>query len=159
MNTRMVIALATLALGVAACGSGTEPEREFGLSFNLVPADTIMEGDTVVFTREDYHAISRMRPLTVATEPGGTFRVLGSFVTGCSGPLPEASAERSPTGVILTISFPPKRKFTCLEMPRPYTYEARFTQVERGTYALTIEHIGDYIREDGVVLEQQVEVR
>jgi hypothetical protein len=145
-------------LGFAACGIGTEPESEFALSFNLIPADTIMEGDTVIFTRGELNRLRDLRPVSVSATGGGAIRVLGSFVTGCSGPLPEASVERQPDRVILKISFPPEGPLTCADMPAPYTYEARFTRVPSGGHRLVVQHFGDYLRPDGTVFEEQVQV-
>lgn len=151
-----------LALAAVACGSGIEPEPEFALSFNVVPVDTLMTGDTVVFQREqidfnDLDKLVTLRPVQASAAPG-TIRVVGSFVTGCSGTQPDASMERRPGGVTLVIAFPPKRMNACATVPEPYTYEARFTEVSSGSYNLVVEHKGDIIRTDGVVLEQQVQV-
>lgn len=155
MKARMVLALLLLVLA-AACGSGTEPDTQFLLSFNVVPADTIMEGDTVIFTREAYGRFQDLRPITAAGEPSKIV-VLGSFVSSCNAP-PLGSSQRSVDELVLTISFPPSDLIGCASVPGPYTYEARFTQVPPGSYRLVVQHQGDQLRADGVVFEQQVEV-
>ena len=155
MNTRMVIALVTLALGVAACGNGTEPEREFGLSFNIVPADTIVEGDTVIFTRGQLGALPELRPIRVEAREG-MIHVFGSYATPCTDPAPTAELERSGDMIALIVVFQPAE--VCATAPRGWTYVAHFTSVPTGTYQLQIKHYEDQLRPDGVILEQQVQV-
>jgi hypothetical protein len=151
------LAVALIIWGAAACGNGTGPESEFQLNFNVVPADTIMEGDTVIFTRGQLGTLRDSRPVT-ASAAEGIIRVRGSFVTSCSGPLPVASMERNPDGVALRISFPPSGNHTCASTTQPYIYEARFTRVPVGEYRVLVQHFGDYLRQDGTVLEEQVQV-
>lgn len=144
-------------LGMTACSNGAGPEPEFQLSFDLAPADTIIAGDSVIFTWGQVGILRDLRPV-VASAGAGEIRVLGSFVSSCSGPLPASSTERTPDGVTLQISFPPPGHHTCTSMPQPFTYEARFLRVPPGTHRVRVRHLGDYLRPDGIVLEERVQV-
>lgn len=156
MKIRIAPVSMLLALGLGACGGAIEPDSRFQLNFNVALADTIMEGDTVIFTREDYDRLNDLRPITAAGETG-RIRVFGSFVSSCLAP-PVANSERTRDEVTLTISFPSPGLQGCASAPGPYTYEARFTRVPAGSYRLVVRHKGDQLRADGLVLEQQAEV-
>lgn len=154
-----------LVLAAAACNAGTEPESQITLNFNAVPVDTLMAGDTVVFTRgqiglDEIDRLVTLHPVIASTAPG-TIRVTGAFVTGSAcGTGPTATVERQPDGVVLRVSGAVELKPNqiCFLVPQPYTYEARLTEVPTGNYRVTVRHVEDYIRSDTLVLEQQVQV-
>jgi hypothetical protein len=113
---RMSLLLLILA---AACGSGTDPEPAFSLSFNVAPADTIVDGDSVIFTRAQLGVLDDLRPID-AEVAVGTIRILGSYVAPCSGPQPSADVSRSGNSVALRVDFRPAEG-TCADVVQPWT--------------------------------------
>ncbi|HET7273785.1 MAG TPA: hypothetical protein VFI91_01310 [Longimicrobiaceae bacterium] len=153
--------LLSLFMAVAACESATETQEEFVLSFSLAPADTIMDGDTVVFTRGQLGAFKDLRPI-VAKSSTGQIILTGSFVAFCSNSDPEGSMDRSPDGVSLVIAFPPDGMDYCAEVPQPFTYMARISQVPAGLHHIIVKHEGDVLWGESpeleVVLDERIQV-
>lgn len=155
---KLILLTSILAFMVTSCV--TEPESEMALNFSLSKAETIASGDTVIITRGQLGVLRDLRPVSITRE-GATIRAFGSFVTSCSGPLPEAEMDRNDGDkLLLTIRFPPdgSSHTICASVPQPYTYEARIA-ASPGHHQIVIRHFGDILRSDGIVLEKEVDVR
>ncbi len=137
------------SLVLAACNNPAEPgiavqfdiEREWVNDYSTSNLETLLMSHPVE-----------------AKAASNAIRVTGSFVTGCSGSRPVARVAQQSGSIVLLIKYPPNGFEGCALIPAPFTYKARLTGVTPGDHKIVVRHQGDFIRTDGVVLEQQVTV-
>lgn len=163
MNAKSLLILVPF---VSACGyfeNGFAPEIAVNFSTQTIEGDTaVINGDTVIFRPADRgsgYTHQNLPPISVDGTQGMVI-VQGYFLAPVSGQRLEVEVSRSGNRIELRIA---PVMINGPDMPQPYTYEAKLSRVEAGSYRIVVVHIGDTLRENTgqpvIVADQEVQVR